>query len=181
MRRDLVKTSKFLSLVLRHDPSSIGLELDDGGWADIDELLKAAKKHRHPITRAQLEEVAEKNDKARFAIDFENNRVRARQGHSIDVDLGLAPQDPPELLYHGTVERFLPSIRKNGLRPGNRQYVHLSPTVAVARQVGARRGAPVILTIRADDMARAGHLFFLSENGVWLTKHVPSAYVGAVE
>ncbi len=177
MRRDLVKTSKFLSLVLRHDPGSIGLTLDEGGWADIDQLLAAAKAHRRPITRAQLEEIVSGNDKARFAIDIENHRIRARQGHSINIDLGLAPVDPPDLLYHGTVERFLASIRKDGLHRGQRQHVHLSPTVEVARTVGARRGPPVILTINAGDMARAGYSFYVSENGVWLTGTVPPAFI----
>jgi len=177
MRRDLVKTSKFLSLVLRHEPGSIGLTLDGCGWANIDQLLEAAKKHQRPISRAQLEEIVKSNDKARFAIDHENNRVRARQGHSINVDLGLAPVGPPDLLYHGTVERFLASIRKDGLHPGKRQHVHLSPTAEVARTVGARRGDPIILTVNAGDMARAGFSFYMSENGVWLTDRVPSAFI----
>ena len=177
MRRDLSKTSKFLSLVLRHDPGAIGLALDGGGWANIDELLEAARRHRQPITRAQLLEVVKSNDKARFAVDQAKNRIRANQGHSIDIDLGLSPTNPPEHLFHGTVARFLASIRENGLRPGKRQHVHLSPTEDVARNVGARRGDPVILTVNAGDMARAGFLFFLSENGVWLTDEVPRAFI----
>ncbi len=177
MRKALVKSSKFLSMVLRHDPDAIGLALDPEGWANIHDLLEAARRHDHPIARDDLEEIVRTNDKGRFAIDPARNRIRARQGHSIDVDLGLSPTKPPDTLYHGTVERFLDAIRADGLRAGARQHVHLSPTTDVARKVGARRGRPVILSIRAAEMAQAGSNFYLSENGVWLTDAVPPEYI----
>ena len=177
MRPELAKISKFLSFILRHDPGSIGLALDGGGWADIDQLLQAAARHNQPITRDQLEDAVFTNDKARFALDRENNRIRARQGHSIDVDLSLQQTRPPDRLFHGTVEKFLASIRTGGLRPGKRQHVHLSPTVEATRTVGARHGEPIILIVDSGAMARVGFPFYLSENGVWLTGHVPPAFI----
>ena len=168
-----VRVSKFLSLVLRHDPSRIGITLDDAGWTDVDALLAACAAHGVTITRAQLDEIVATSDKQRYAFDETRTRIRANQGHSVPVELGLPPAPPPETLYHGTVEAALPGIRANGLVRGARHHVHLSADVETATKVGSRRGKPVILTIRAGAMADAGHVFYRSENGVWLTERVP--------
>lgn len=169
--RRLVRVSKFLSRHLRHDPDRIGIELDEHGWVEVDALLKAAEDHGFPITRQELEEVVDENDKQRFAL--RDGRIRANQGHTVDVDLDLDPVDPPPLLYHGTTERFLDSIREEGVKAMDRHDVHLSPDHETAVDVGSRRGEPVVLVIDAGRMADRGHLFYRSENGVWLTEHVP--------
>ncbi|MGW2149480.1 RNA 2'-phosphotransferase [Nonomuraea bangladeshensis] len=175
MRRHLVRVSKFLARHLRHDPGRIGLTLDPAGWVPVEELLSAAAAHGFPITPAELARVVETNDKRRYVI--EDGRIRASQGHSVPVDLGLPPAEPPEVLYHGTVGRFLSAIRREGLRPMGRHHVHLSPDRDTAVRVGARRGAPVVLVVRAGAMHADGHVFHLSANGVWLTGHVPPAYL----
>jgi putative RNA 2'-phosphotransferase len=177
MDRELISTSKFLSLVLRHRPEKIGIRLDDEGWVEIDALLAAASRFGRKLTRPLLERVVRENDKQRFAISSDGRHIRANQGHSVAVDLGLHPVEPPELLYHGTVAKFLDSIRASGLVRGTRQYVHLSPDLETARRVGQRRGQPVILVVEAGRMWRDGHLFYRSENGVWLTEHVPPEYL----
>lgn len=173
MDRELVPLSRFLSLVLRHDPATIGLRLDAQGWADVAELLTKAAAHGKPIERAVLERIVRENDKQRFALSPDGQRIRANQGHSIAVDLDLAPVTPPDRLYHGTAARNLDLIRANGLHSGARQHVHLSGDVATATRVGARHGKPVVLTVRSGDMAAAGHTFYRSDNGVWLTAAVP--------
>ena len=177
MRKDLVPVSKFLSLVLRHKPDRIGLDLDEHGWADIDSLIERANQQGRTLTRAVIDEVVATNEKKRFAISDDGARIRANQGHSVAVDLELKAITPPEMLFHGTATRFLTSIREHGLRPGNRQHVHLSKDEATARTVGARHGEPVILRVRAAAMHDDGHRFFLSDNDVWLTGSVPSAFV----
>jgi len=177
MDRSLIHISKFLSLVLRHRPETLGLTLDEHGWANIDVLLEAARAIGKPITRELLLRVVRENDKQRFAISEDGASIRAKQGHSIDVDLGLEPVRPPDILYNGTVQRFLTSIAESGLLPGNRQYVHLSPDSTTARSVGQRRGRPVILEVLAGQMHEDGFLFYLSENGVWLTDRVPARYI----
>jgi putative RNA 2'-phosphotransferase len=168
-------TSKFLSYVLRHHPESIDITLDPNGWVAIDVLLAALTAHGRPLARGELEEIVRTSDKQRFAIDGE--RIRANQGHSIDVDLALSPRDPPATLYHGTVDRFVEPIRREGLIKGARTHVHLSADVETARNVGGRRGKPVVLTVDARAMHAAGHLFFVSANGVWLVEHVPSRFI----
>ncbi|MFI6032071.1 RNA 2'-phosphotransferase [Amycolatopsis magusensis] len=170
--RQLVKLSKRLSKVLRHDPASVGLELDAAGWVAVDELLAAVR-----MTRAQLEEVVARNDKRRYAFDGSGTRIRANQGHSVAVELELPVADPPEFLYHGTIAASLPAIRAEGLRPMSRHAVHLSPDEETARRVGSRRGKPVILRVAAQRMVAAGHVFHLSENGVWLTDAVPPEFL----
>ena len=177
MQQSLVKKSRFLSLILRHKPETIGLTLDENGWVDIDTLLDAAKTHNRPLTRTELDEIVATNNKKRFAISQDGKRIRARQGHSLHVDLELQPRTPPPILYHGTAVRFLPSIREQGLQKMNRQHVHLSATEETAYTVGKRHGEPAILLVKADAMFAAGYLFFLSENGVWLTDCVPITYV----
>jgi putative RNA 2'-phosphotransferase len=177
MRSTLVKKSKFLSLVLRHKPEVIGLALDENGWVTIDELLIAAETHHHPLSRAELDEIVATNDKQRFALSEDGSRIRARQGHSLNVDIGFQPQIPPPVLYHGTAVRFLPAIREQGLQKMNRQHVHLSSTVETARSVGMRHGKTAVLLVRAAEMHTNGFTFYLSENGVWLTHTVPYEYL----
>lgn len=169
--------SKFLSLVLRHEPERLGLKLDAAGWTDVADLLAACARTGVPLDAEKLERVVAESDKQRFAFDETRQRIRANQGHSVTVELGYAAKVPPEILYHGTVEKFLPSIRLHGLTKGERHHVHLSTDQGTANKVGSRRGNAVILTVRAGDMHRAGHAFFLSANGVWLTDHVPPGFL----
>lgn len=169
--------SKFLSLVLRHKPEVLGLELDDQGWADIDQLLCNMAAQQRPVSREQLEMVVETNDKKRFAFNGDKTRIRASQGHSVPVALVMAALEPPECLYHGTVDRFMEAIRAEGLKKMSRQQVHLSVDRATAERVGSRRGRPVILVVQAAKMHREGLLFYRSENGVWLTDAVPPHFI----
>jgi putative RNA 2'-phosphotransferase len=169
--------SKFLSLILRHDPQRIGLTIDDQGWVNIDALLEAANRHRVPLTRELLEVVVAENSKQRFTISEDGLRIRANQGHSLPLDLGLPAIEPPELLYHGTADRFVNAIRREGLMSRKRNHVHLSPDAETAEAVGRRHGRPVVLTIKAGDMFRVGYDFFLAANGVWLTAHVPAEHI----
>ncbi len=171
------QTSKFLSLILRHKPETIGLQLNDQGWADVSELLRKMAAHGHPLSSDELMEIVRENAKQRFALNEDKTKIRASQGHSIDVELGLIPQQPPEHLYHGTVGAVLPAIRKEGIRKMSRQHVHLSKDQDTATVVGQRRGKPIILTVKSGDMHREGYQFFLSANGVWLTDAVPSQYI----
>ncbi|MGW2278323.1 RNA 2'-phosphotransferase [Streptomyces sp. NPDC001770] len=173
--RRTVKVSKYLSKHLRHQPERIGLALDPNGWVDVAELLEAAARHHFPITRAELEHVVAVNDKRRFTL--EGDRLRANQGHTVAVDLDLPPAEPPPFLYHGTVARSLAAIRTEGLRPMARHHVHLSPDRETATRVGARRGRPVVLSVDAAAMHRAGHVFRVSANGVWLADSVPPEYL----
>ncbi|GAA2653418.1 RNA 2'-phosphotransferase [Streptomyces vastus] len=177
--RRTVKVSKYLSKHLRHQPEQIGLTLDEGGWVEIETLMAAAAAHGFRFTRAELDQVVATNDKRRFAI--EGTRIRASQGHSVEVDLGLAPATPPAYLYHGTVARSLDAIRAEGLRPMNRHDVHLSADRETATRVGARRGRPVVLAVDAAAMHRDGHVFRVSANGVWLTTAVPPRYLRVPE
>jgi putative RNA 2'-phosphotransferase len=177
VNRELIRTSKFLSLVLRHQPEVIGLVLDEHGWAEIDALIEAANRSGKSLTRELLFRVVRENDKQRFALSDDQTKIRASQGHSIGVDLGLEPVEPPGVLFHGTIERFLASIRREGLKPGSRQHVHLSPDAVTAAKVGQRRGTPIILEVRASEMHGAGFRFYLSANGVWLADHVPAKYI----
>jgi putative RNA 2'-phosphotransferase len=174
---DVVRASKRLSYVLRHRPDSVGLTLDGAGWVDVDALLDALATHGLRLTRAELDHVVAANDKRRFALDDTGTRIRASQGHSVAVELGYEPAAPPAELFHGTVERFLAAILTEGLRPGNRHAVHLSPDVDTARTVGARRGRPVVLRVDAAAMAVDGFAFARSANGVWLVAAVPPGYL----
>ena len=177
MDRELISTSKFLSLVLRHRPETIGICLDSQGWVDISALIVAANQSGKRLTQALVERVVRENDKQRFAISEDGKRIRANQGHSVEVDLRLTAVEPPERLYHGTVTRFLDSIRRHGLVSGNRQHVHLSPDRETARKVGQRRGGPVILVVDSRRMWQDGFRFYCSRNGVWLTEAVPAEYL----
>ena len=175
--KEIIRTSKFLSLVLRHEPEHIGLKLGEAGWIGVDELLRAVNQHGVALTLDQLKHIVATSDKKRFAFSEDGQRIRASQGHSIDVDLQYEPQTPPELLYHGTATRFLDSIRKDGLKRMERHHVHLSAETKVTVQVGSRHGKPALLTIRAGEMHRAGFVFRLSANGVWLVDHVPPQFI----
>ncbi len=177
MKRDLVAVSKFLSYVLRHRPQHIGLVLDAHGWAAIDELIRLAPKAGRRLTRELIEEVVRSNDKQRFSISDDGTRIRASQGHSVSVDLALSPAEPPTILYHGTVLRNISSIKQHGLERRQRHHVHLSSDERTARSVGARHGEPLVLRIRAGAMFHEGYLFYLSDNGVWLTDNVPVRYI----
>lgn len=178
MKDHNTQISKFLSYVLRHHPESIGIQLDSEGWTDVAILLQQAQKHQRPLTLDVLQDVVATNNKKRFALSEDGTRIRALQGHSTtQVAIQYAPVQPPEVLYHGTATRFVDSIRAKGLISGSRHHVHLSPDVATATQVGQRHGKPVVLTIQAAKMAQAGHLFYLSDNGVWLTAHVTTEFI----
>ncbi|TPN88929.1 RNA 2'-phosphotransferase [Aquimarina algicola] len=169
--------SKFLSLILRHDPDKIGLQLDQNGWADVSELLAKAQQQIPKLDINLLKEVVENNDKKRFAFNEDVTKIRANQGHSIHINLGYQPKQPPEFLYHGTVSKFMDAIREKGLLKMSRHHVHLSEERETATKVGARRGKPIILTIRSGEMFRNEIDFFQSENGVWLTDHVLPQYI----
>jgi putative RNA 2'-phosphotransferase len=166
-----------MSLVLRHQPGHIGLAQDGAGWADIDELLARAAAAGRAITRDQLNEVVATSDKRRFALSDDGLRIRANQGHSIEVDLGLAPLAPPELLLHGTASRFVESILRTGLERRSRHHVHLTENPAIGEAVGRRYGRAVILRIAAGAMAAEGFTFFRSANDVWLVESVPPRFI----
>src|SRR3954467_3253405 len=175
--KEVIRTSKFLSLILRHEPQKIGLKLAEGGWVDVGELLAAVNRNGTRLTLEQLQHIVATSDKKRFAFSEDGQQIRANQGHSVEVDLQYAPEQPPELLYHGTATRFLESIRAAGLQKMERHHVHLSAETKVTVQVGSRHGKPALLTIRAGEMHRAGFVFRCSANGVWLVDHVPPNYI----
>ena len=177
MKDRATQISKFLSFVLRHQPDEIGLMLTAEGWVSVSELLIAMESHGLKVSLEELKEVVVTNDKQRFSLSADESLIRANQGHSIQVRLGYEPAAPPEFLYHGTAERFLSSIRQQGLLKGKRHDVHLSEQRETATTVGRRYGRPVVLKIASERMSKDGHLFFRSENGVWLTNHVPVIYI----
>ena len=177
---ELTTISKFISLVLRHQPGLVGLELDAAGWADVDDLLARAATAGRAITRDQLNDVVATSDKRRFALSDDGTRIRANQGHSVDVDLGLEPVQPPAFLFHGTASRFVESILATGLERRSRHHVHLTEDIAIGEAVGRRYGKPVILRVAAGVMASHGHVFFRSANGVWLVESVPSCFIEAM-
>ncbi|MFZ5756303.1 MAG: RNA 2'-phosphotransferase [Pseudomonadota bacterium] len=178
MSKSLNEVSKFLSYVLRHEPQAIGITLDSEGWADIDALIEGASKSGKSITRELIQQVVETSDKKRFTISDKGERIRAAQGHSTSsVDVTYPEKVPPEFLYHGTATRFLDSILKEGLKPGDRHYVHLSEDEQTAIVVGQRYGKPVVLKIEALRMYRQGFKFFQAENSVWLVNFVPKTHI----
>ena len=177
MTHDAIRVSKFLSLVLRHRPEHIGLVLDENGWADVGELIERAAAHGVTLTRELIAEIVTGSDKQRFALDAAGARIRANQGHSVDIDLGLEPTEPPAILFHGTAAATVPTIRREGLKPGYRQHVHLSPDEATAIKVGQRHGRPVVLRVFAGKMWGQGAPFYCSANGVWLTPAVPPEFI----
>lgn len=179
MTNSVTRQSKFLSLVLRHKPQLVDITLDQHGWVAVAELLDALSRHGRGLSFEKLVYVVETNDKRRFSFNEDRTRIRASQGHSVNIDLDYKPLAPPSRLYHGTVSRFVSSIREQGLIAGNRRHVHLSDDRNTARTVGARRGRPVILTIDAHAMHSDGFHFFLADNGVWLTDAVSPQYIVA--
>ncbi|HCK88230.1 MAG TPA: RNA 2'-phosphotransferase [Erysipelotrichaceae bacterium] len=170
------KTSRYISLILRHQPEVIGITLDEHGWADVNALIEGVNR-THPLNREILEEIVRTDEKQRYSFNADHTKIRANQGHSIPVDVELKQCEPPEILYHGTGEKYVSSILKEGLIPKSRLYVHLSKDEATAKQVGSRHGKPAVFAVEAGEMHRQGHVFFLSENGVWLVKHVPASYL----
>lgn len=172
------EVSKFLSLVLRHAPEKIDLPLDKQGWAETQVLLRRAKKAGKLFDETTLKRVVAENDKQRFTLSANGQRIRAAQGHSLkNIDLGLTPAQPPELLWHGTARDVLDAIFAQGLLPGRRQYVHLSKDQHTALSVGARHGKAVALGVEAGRMAQDGFVFLQADNGVWLTQQVPPSYL----
>ncbi len=176
--REIKSISKFLSLLLRHQPDLIGLKLDENGWADVAELIEKSKRKGKHFSIEILEEVVATNDKKRFSFNEDQTKIRANQGHSLKtIDLKLEAIQPPEYLYHGTVSKFMQSIKEKGLQKMSRQHVHLSQDLETATKVGSRRGVPTILTVRSGAMHVAGFEFYQSKNGVWLTDHIPAKFI----
>ncbi|WP_439132039.1 RNA 2'-phosphotransferase [Polaribacter sp.] len=176
--KDKKQISKFLSLILRHQPEKIGLQLDKNGWAWVIDILEKSKLK---FTLKELEEIVMTNDKKRFSFNDDKTKIRANQGHSLKtINLELKTQVPPKVLFHGTIEKFIPSIKLEGLQKMNRQHVHLSPDQETAIKVGSRRGKPIILSINALQMHNEGYAFYHSENGVWLTDNVPVDFINLI-
>lgn len=175
--QDLKHISKFLSLVLRHNPEKAGIVLDSNGWVSVYELIEKCNTRKIAINFELLKTLVLTNDKQRFTFNDDQTKIRANQGHSVTIDLELDPQQPPNLLYHGTVEKYVNLIRKEGLKKMQRMHVHLSKDLDTAVKVGSRRGKPVILKIQAGKMHTDGFAFYLSQNGVWLCDEVPVKYI----
>ncbi len=171
------KISKFLSLILRHKPEEIGLKLDENGWANVAELRKACADYGKPFTFAELEEVVSTNDKKRFSFNETQTKIRASQGHSLDLEIEFEKKAPPEILYHGTAEKNVGAIFTSGLQKMNRHHVHLSADTETAQKVGARHGKPIIFEIKTAAMLEEGFEFFVSANGVWLVAEVPPKFL----
>ncbi len=171
------KLSMFLAYVLRHRPEAAGIKLDKNGWVSIGELIMGVRKTGRRISDRILEEIVETDGKMRFSFNGDKSKIRANQGHSIPVDLGLSEKAPPNVLYHGTAERFSESIMSSGIKRGTRNFVHLSQDVETAEKVGARHGEPTVFEVMAKEMHNDGYKFYLSENGVWLTAYVPNGYI----
>lgn len=171
------KHSKFLSLILRHRPEIVGITLDTQGWVAVDRLLLALQRSDCPMNRAMLDQIVATNDKQRFSYDITGQKIRANQGHSINIDLALTPVVPPNILYHGTTATVVDAILTQGVTKQSRQYVHLSHDIATATKVGSRHGKPVVFSVQADQMSIDGYQFYRVVNGVWLTEYVPSCYL----
>ena len=165
-----------MSMILRHRPEVIGIHLDEHGWADVDELIEGTAKKKK-FNREILEEIVRTDSKQRYSFNEDKTKIRANQGHSISVDLELEPLEPPEILWHGTAEKYVASIEKAGLRPGNRMYVHLSSNMQTAEKVGSRHGKPIVYQVKSGEMYRKGFRFYRSVNGVWLTIMVPVEFL----
>lgn len=174
---NLRRTAKFLSLILRHDPGAAGVTLDKNGWVEVPVLLEGLSSHGHPITLDDLVSIVVSDEKGRYAMTEDRSKIRANQGHSVGVDLGLVPVMPPPFLYHGTGEQSVDVIRADGLKKMSRDHVHLSYDVGTALKVGKRHGKPVVLVVRAGDHHAEGGVYYQSENGVWLTESVPVKYL----
>lgn len=171
------RLSIFISLVLRHQPDAAGIQLDEHGWADVSELIRGVNNTGRRIDMEVLEEIVRTDNKQRYSFNEDKTLIRANQGHSVPVDVELEEQQPPQFLYHGTADRFLDSIMREGLKPMSRLYVHLSKDIETAMKVGKRHGKPVVLRVSSGEMYQDGHQFYLSKNGVWLTKRVDQKYI----
>ena len=169
--------SRYMALLLRHKPEIAGLVLDKQGWADVDMLLKCISENMEPVSFERLCEIVKNDSKQRYSLSEDKSRLRGNQGHSVNVDVGLKAAVPPEYLYHGTATRFVESIDRGGIIRKTRLYVHLSRDTETATQVGMRHGKPFIYRVKSGEMARDGYVFYLSENGVWLTENVPVKYL----
>lgn len=174
---NLVKLGRYISLILRHHPEVIGIELDEHGWADVEQLIEGVAKNNQGFSMETLEEIVATNNKNRYSFNVDKTKIRANQGHSISVDVELEEKEPPEFLWHGTGEKYVASIDEHGLISKNRLYVHLSNDIETAQNVGKRHGKVVIYKVRTGQMYQDGYRFYLSVNGVWLTKHVPVQYL----
>ena len=172
-----LKLSRFVSLILRHKPDTIGITLDEHGWASVSELLSGINACGNEIDMKTLEEIVAEDDKQRYSFNEDKTKIRANQGHSVNVDVELKKAEPPEILFHGTGEKYVSSIKSEGLKPKSRLYVHLSSDRETAVKVGSRHGKPVVFEVNSGEMSRRGFEFFISENGVWLTKFVPAEYL----
>lgn len=173
---DFTKASKFMSMILRHKPESIGITLDENGWADAEELIKGISK-KYVFDRNILEEIVRTDDKQRYSFNEDKTLIRANQGHSISVDVELEIVDPPDFLWHGTGEKYTESINRIGLIPKSRLYVHLSSDEKTAINVGKRHGRPVVYRVRSGEMVKRGYVFYRSKNNVWLTNKVPVEFL----
>ncbi len=176
--QDYTEMSKFLSYVLRHNPGELALSVDAEGWVVLDELIEKSKKKGFTFTKQIIEAILAESSKKRFAFSQDGKKIRALQGHSTPlVDIKYEEIKPPQILYHGTAQKFLSTIREQGLKAGSRHYVHLSATHDVAKEVGHRHGKAVVLSIQSLDMHDKGFKFFQAENGVWLTERVPVEFI----
>lgn len=173
----LVRTSKYLSYVLRHNPGALGLEFEPGGWVSVDTLLRRARNHGRDLDRALLEEAVQSGQKTRFSLSEDGTKIRANYGHSVDVNLDLEPTAPPRHLYHGTAEHTLESIVDEGVQPQSRQFVHLSSTRDEALRVGRRHGSPVVLVVSAEQLHESGQAFYRTTDAVWLTRRIPPNFL----
>ena len=176
-----VKISKRLSLVLRHNPQSIGITLDPSGWASVDDLLKRLNDKGVRIDRQILQTIVAENPKKRFEFNADQTSIRARQGHSVNVDLGYQSTTPPDILYHGTAEKFLVPILKEGLKKQQRHHVHLSTNIPLMLEVARRRGKASLIEIDAKQMHQDGYEFYVTENDVWLSEHIPPQYIKHID
>ena len=177
--KDLKKTSVFLALILRHKPEAIGISLDQNGWAGVEDIINGINRaDGYSMDMETLEEIVRTDNKQRYSFNEDKTKIRANQGHSVNVDVELKECEPPEQLFHGTGEKFAAAIRKEGLKPKSRLYVHLSKDKETAENVGARHGKLHIFFVHSGKMYRQGYKFYLSENGVWLTKRVPPEFLG---
>lgn len=171
------KISKFLSLILRHKPEVVGLTLEENGWVSVEKLMKACSGYGKSFSFAELKEVVETNDKKRFAFDKTGKRIRASQGHSLEIEIEFEEKTPPAILYHGTAEKNLGVIFTDGLKKMSRHYVHLSADIETAKKVGTRHGKPIIFEINTEKMLEENYKFYISANSVWLVESVPPKFL----
>jgi len=173
-----ISAGKFIALILQHHPETVGISLDHHGWADVSALIDGINHSgKYHLTMDDLEEIVRRDNKQRYAFNEDRTKIRANQGHSVPVDVELETRTPPEVLYHGTGEKYVASIDEMGLVPKSRLYVHLSQDILTAKKVGSRHGKPIVYEVHAGQMSRDGYEYFISVNGVWLTKAVPVKYL----